>query len=778
MRLFRIKATNTRHAAILSLLALCCLTGVRAQIRVEAWRSHLSYNHIYSVQAAGKYAYAAAAQGMMRVDRTTGKRELLDKTTGLTDVGVSAFAYDSATKSLVIAYVNSNIDILQDGETFNVGDIRRSSISGDKSIRNIRFHGGNAYLACAFGVVALDLHRMEIKETYYLPITPVLDLAFFGDTLYAATEKGVLCAPLASNLSIAANWMPADAPLLAAQSVRHLAVTSAGWLLATVYDSSSAQSTLYARTSATGFVPILYDKIENVRVGKRHVLVCAGDSLLVFTPQMERYRSLGGIDWMSMEIEDADMDDDQHLWLAHKWAGLMEYDFEGGRLQNYSPQSPWTDNVYRLVPDKGRILLCHGGKSKTGVNANLKAALGFFDNEAWHSMHPGDADTLRDIVSAAVNPNNAGEVLAAAWGYGIIRIVDGKLVDVFNEGNTSGALKPYSEGGFRSLRTGDVCFDRGGNAWMTNSLVQNGIVERRKDGTWHSYSIGSLYNATDIDHILFDTANGVLWFYGRVNRLCAIRVASDGSTQLAYVNPNNGSKVSTTAVNCLVQDYNGELWMGTDKGIKKIFDGYKIFQNGGKGELSPVSCSNILISEGDMVEYLMAYESVTAIVVDGANRKWVGTANGGLYLLSANGLTQLEHYTVVNSPLFSNKIVALAFNPQNGELFIGTDKGLLSFRTTATYAGSDNSEHIHVFPNPVQPGYDGLIAINGFSRNAIVHITDAAGHTVFTTTAHGGQAVWNKRTNSGEEVATGVYFVFASNEEGKMRAVTKILVIK
>lgn len=774
---FRKKAMRTRNAIIL-LLTLCCLPIAHAQVRVGEWRSHLGYNHMYSVQAAGKYVYAAAAQGMMRINRVTGERDLLDKTTGLTDVGVSTFAYDSAMGALVIAYANANIDILRDGETFNVGDIRRSGMGGDKSIRSIRFHDGNAYLACAFGVVVLDLRRMEIKETYYPPVVPVNDIAFFGDTMYAATGKGLFGVPLASNLAISSNWRRDDASLLATQPVTRLAATEKGCLLATTYDTTSAQGTLFVRTATTPFAPLLDAKIASVRAGSSHVLVSTADSLIVFTPEMKRDGTFGDIGWMSMEIGDADMDNDRHLWLAHNWAGLVEYDIEGDKLQGHSPQSPWTDDVYGLVADKNSIYLCHGGKSRTNVNAYLKAVLGIFEDEVWHSVHPGNADTLRDIVSVAVNPKNPRELLAATWGQGIVRIVDGKIVEVYNEGNTGGALKPYTDGQFRSLRTGDVCFDRGGNAWMTNSLTQDGIVVRKGDGTWQSYSIGSLYNATEIDRILFDTVNGVLWFYGRANRLCAIHVDSEGNTQLAYVNPNSGSKVNTTAVNCLVQDHEGALWMGTDKGIKKIYEGYKIFQNGGQGELSPVNCSNILISEGDMVEYLMAYESVTAMVVDGANRKWVGTANGGLYLLSANGLTQLEHYTVANSPLFSNKIVALAINPSNGELFIGTDKGLLSFHSTATYATSENSEHIYAYPNPMPPDYDGLIAINGFSRNAIVHITDAAGHTVFTTTTHGGQAVWNKHTNSGEAVASGVYFVFASNGEGKQRAVTKILVIK
>jgi hypothetical protein len=247
---------------------------------------------------------------------------------------------------------------------------------------------------------------------------------------------------------------------------------------------------------------------------------------------------------------------------------------------------------------------------------------------------------------------------------------------------------------------------------------------------------------------------------------------------MAKVNPNNGSKLSTDAVTALVQDQNGNLWMGTNKGIKVIYDGYKAFQNGGNGETSPVTCSNITISNGEFAEYLMAYESITAIAVDGANRKWVGTANGGLYLISANGLEQLEHFTAANSPLFSDKIIALGINERTGEVYVGTDLGLQVYRGTATYAESIPLDQVYAFPNPVRPDYDGPIAIKGFTRNGIVHITDAAGHTVYSTTANGGQAIWNGRNLSGERVASGVYYVFASDAQGSNRSVAKILIIR
>ena len=134
--------------------------------------------------------------------------------------------------------------------------------------------------------------------------------------------------------------------------------------------------------------------------------------------------------------------------------------------------------------------------------------------------------------------------------------------------------------------------------------------------------------------------------------------------------------------------------------------------------MAPVNCSNILYNEDGINEYLMAYESITCMAVDGANRKWVGTSNNGLYLISANGLEQLHHFTTANSPLASDKIVALAVHPESGVVYIGTDMGLQSYRSTATVAYAEPMADIHAFPNPVRPGYDGPIAVKGFTRDA------------------------------------------------------------
>ena len=172
---------------------------------------------------------------------------------------------------------------------------------------------------------------------------------------------------------------------------------------------------------------------------------------------------------------------------------------------------------------------------------------------------------------------------------------------------------------------------------------------------------------------------------------------------------------------------------------------------------------------------LLETEVVTAITVDGANRKWVGTMNSGIYFMSSDGTQQLNHFTAENSPLFSNNITSIAINPEDGEVFFGTDLGIISYKSTATE--SAESCAIFAYPNPVQNKYEGLIAIKGLTKDAGVKITDISGSLIYQTKALGGQAIWDGKNLKGEKAASGVYLVFSSNGDGSASCSTKILIV-
>lgn len=762
------------------MIVLAVVVPVRSQVAVGKWRDHLSYSSAYRVEDAGDRIYCSSYDALFYYDLDDHTVNRLNKTTPtqLSDIGISTFAYDARTGDVVVAYNNANVDIIRDDKVVNINDIKRSNIGGSKKINNISFNNRKVYLSCAFGVVVIDMNRDEISETYYLgaegSAMNVNDIAFTDSLIVAATDSGIYTAPKGSAmLSVYSTWSRDNSTLLAGQCVVRLGTDSEGHLLTLTRGESD--TTLYRETAAMAFAPFLSGDIESFKICQGGLVVSRSNKVEIYDKNGTLRQSVGDVDWMEMSPNDAIMDKDGRLWVAHKWSSLVTVDRDATSVQSLGPEGPWSRNAYRVVSFDSTLYLCPGGHRTT--YAGVYNAADVFINKGldWRSLDDSEGilNGKMDVCDVAINPRDKRQMMVSSWGSGIIEVKDNKVIGFYDDHNSEGAIVRYSLGDYNVVLTGGVAYDIDGNLWITNSLVDAALAVRYNDGKWKKFSTMGVVTS-DIDRIIWDSIYDLKIFWGRANRI----FVHDGESKLAYIDPNNGAKLETSSVNCVEQDHGGQLWIGTNKGIKVSYNLGKAFENGGNGEMSPVTCNNILFSENGITEYLMAYENVTCIAVDGANRKWIGTSTGGLYLLSANGLQQLEHFTASNSPLFSDKIISLAVMPWSGELFIVTDKGVQSYRGTATYAFATPMEEVYAFPNPVRPDYEGTIAIKGFTRNALVHITDAAGNTVYSTRAAGGQAVWDGRTHDGRKVSSGVYYVFASSDDGGMKSATKIMIIR
>jgi flagellar hook assembly protein FlgD len=82
-----------------------------------------------------------------------------------------------------------------------------------------------------------------------------------------------------------------------------------------------------------------------------------------------------------------------------------------------------------------------------------------------------------------------------------------------------------------------------------------------------------------------------------------------------------------------------------------------------------------------------------------------------------------------------------------------------------------------VFPNPVRPGYEGLITIQGIRYDSDVKVTDVAGNLIFKTTSNGGTATWDGKRVDGSSVESGVYLIWTATNEGTSRKVGKVVVV-
>jgi ligand-binding sensor domain-containing protein len=379
-----------------------------------------------------------------------------------------------------------------------------------------------------------------------------------------------------------------------------------------------------------------------------------------------------------------------------------------------------------------------------------------------------------DILSIAIDPKNSRHAFAATYGSGMLEILNDSAILRYDESNST--LGHHTASSVDDIRVGGVTFDNEGNLWAVTSH-NNRCLSRKQGDQWTGYTI-PIVNENDLGQVLVNR-HGHVWIqmrYGTQNPN-SILVFTDNGTpgntaddQSRLLNSSVGSgNIPGNTVLSMAEDNKGEIWVGTEKGVavfyspENVFSGYNF------------DAQQILVTQGNNTQYLLENEAVTAIAVDGANRKWIGTDRGGVFLFSEDGTSQIYHFTADNSPLLSDRIVCLAIN-QDGEVFFGTDKGVISFRSTATPGGETNT-NVYAFPNPVKSDYEGYIAVKGLVENAQVRITDVNGTLVYSTRAEGGQAIWDGKNFDGRKARTGVYLVYAANDTGSEKVVTKILII-
>jgi ligand-binding sensor domain-containing protein len=329
-----------------------------------------------------------------------------------------------------------------------------------------------------------------------------------------------------------------------------------------------------------------------------------------------------------------------------------------------------------------------------------------------------------------------------------------------------------------------LTFDNDGMLWMScsaESANKDNILRLNPaTGEWKEYNDAILKYNNNILYILRKSIRdnkGNIWIVNDHHlHPCLIRINPETETFTRFDNFVNqdGTKYEVHYVRCVEQDLDGNIWIGTDIGLFMYNEAQQADETLGFTQVK------VPRNDGtDLADYLLTNTDITCITIDGANRKWIGTNSSGVYLISADNYTQLHNFTTENSPLLSNTIESIAVNPNTGETFFGTDMGLCSYMSDASAAIDEmKSDDVYAFPNPVPPGYNGLITVRGLSMNADVKILTISGKLVAEGHSNGGTFTWNGCDQSGRRVASGVYMIATATKDGKKGVVAKVAVVQ
>jgi len=772
---------------LILLSALFLSVQAFAQVGIGQWRDHLPYDKTIAVtEGNNNRIYCATPYGAVYYDKSNNSITRLNRINGLSDVSISTLNFDTKTNYLIIAYINGNIDLVKDDQVFNISDIKRKSMVGSKRINRITFRNQFCYLSCDFGIVVLDLKRKEIKDTYYIgpdgSAIVVNDFSYDDTLFYAATEKGLYSAkindPFLSNYSVWGKDLQIPYP---DANYNTLALRK-GHIYINMSNPVFATDTIFEKFQNQ------WQKMPSSPSGPNYRIKAYEDTLLIVSEYSFRYYwnnmtksfigysyNIDGVDY-TPQPRDVIFDKQATVWIADNALGLIE-SWKTWAYERIKVVGPPFKNAYSMTSFQSHLWVASGGIRSNWDNRYLKRGVYHFANENWTTYNSKNTlafDTIHDMMKVVVNPNNLNEVFIASWGDGVIKLKNGKVSTIFNTSN-SPLQEAINYPGF--IGVAGLAYDRDNNLWVTNTANPNALHMMEPGGKWYTFSLSPLVSSDVVGDLVIDQYNQK-WII--MPRGHGIIVYNDNNTagnifddRKKRLNTNvGGGKLPSTGINSLAVDKNGEVWVGTDKGVAVFYSPGSVFSG------DNFDSQQIYIDQEGISQYLLESEVVTAITIDGANNKWFGTRNAGVFLMSPDGTKQIHHFTQNNSPLLSDNIFSIAIDQNSGEVFFGTENGIISYRGEATEGLDYQQDTVIVFPNPVRPGYNGPIAVNGLYQNAEIRIADAYGNVVYEGKANGGQAVWNGKNGNGERVTSGVYFVFSTSEEGQFTKVAKILFIR
>ena len=774
----RIKTISTLSACLLAVWQLA------AQIPIGTFRQHLPYNAAHGVAVTNNVVYAATEQSIMYMDKSDMTMHAWSKVEGLSDIGIASIASNKASNTLIIAYNNGNVDIIKDNKLFNLPDIKNKQFTGSKRIYSIFVEEQKAYLSTAFGVIVINLNNNTVEDTWFTNFQGgylnVYDIQIVNGQIYMITERGIYTHSYpALSVTDFASWQVLSGT--ETMNVNRMTFFDNRLIFSTQYLNSPDSLYMY-ENGAPHYLDtaMQVEQIRGLQANDNLLAVAIYNEICFYNKNFElelrgNWGTGVGVEGVNHLLFEGDT-----VWVADRYNGIVRYRYPNTYCQLYAANGPHNYMVSAINVVNGKVAVVPG--SRAGLNSSwIPPSLSFFENGEWHSVVGSFYDTgvTWDMNNVVINPRNANEMWCTSWGCGLFKIEGDRVTARYDSANS-----PLT--GANPLVSG-ISFDNYNNLWVTMTNTFYPLHVLKNNGTWKSFSLLPAASAGITDrkpeHVLVDS-RGYKWitFTRPDNAQNPLLVAFDDrgtidnttDDRIARVEVNYNSSEAepfSYIVTCIAEDKEGAIWLGTRTGIKVIYYPENVFTKNGV-----YYAQYIKFYQNGYVELLLRNEEITAIAVDGANRKWIGTAEAGLFLVSANGTESLLHFTDENSPLFSNTITSLAIDHSNGELFIGTANGLLSYRSDATW-GHETYDECKVFPNPVREGYTGKVAVSGLMDNSFCKITDAEGKLVWQGYANGGELIWNCQDFYGNRPATGVYYVMASNPTGKEKKVAKFLFI-
>ncbi len=753
------------------------------------WKDHFSYRNCQHIAESDNYVATSCDVGLMMYNKINDEIKTYSRVNGLSDINISAIQ-SLPNDQFIIGYTNGNIDIISIDEVFNIPDIKNKQIQGDKQINHFHIKDNLAYCSTGFALLVINTKKIEIADTYYLGINsvnlPVYESFIIGNAIYAATDRGLLKTQLDnSQIAYYETWEE-----ISGSTDPAIAINFFSNALITVKKVTNGFSLLYGNKENWTELKTLPD-FKNIAASGENLLLIQANKIEHYKTNYILSKTIDH--YLFDEVNTANMQANDALYSVFEETCYIADGIYGIVKKGISEDltfianGPYSNNSTNLHATHSCIYSVTGNKGQ-----DKPAEYAFFTNNTWSyylSSNTGVESAWVNLISVCSSTIDDTKVFFSSWGVGLFQHKEETPIHIGARDNglqeTSGAIN-----------VGCLASDKKGNIWMTNAGVESGIVVKSQD-EWYRFDYASTQYLNDYGQMLISKDDYVWMTIHNAGKPQLLVINTQGTLtddkddkyrgpihQSAETNEkrNEGQlklwdenhEVITNSVLSIAEDKNKYIWLGTDKGVLVYYSPWTILN-----EPYPIA-SRIKVPRNDgsnLADYLLEKERVSCITVDGANRKWLGTEGSGLYLVSEDGLKTYHTFNTDNSPLPSNHITSIAISPVTGEVFIATDRGIVSYKGKAT-EGVQSFSKVYAYPNPVRHDFSGNITISGLMQDSRVKITTSSGRLVHETVSLGGKAYWDGTNFNGEKVKSGVYLAYVSANGGQQSTVTKILIIR
>lgn len=745
----------------------------------QPWKGYFSYNNVKDISQSPTRFFAASENALFSQNIISAEIKTTNTVDGLVGQTISCIYHSPTFNRTLIGYENGLLIVINeaDGTMRQVVDIINKQLPENlKKINHISEHEGKAYLSCDFGIAQFNLATLLFGDTYFIGFNGaeirVNQTVVANGFIYASsTFNGIRRANIESpNLIDFAEWTE---------------INAGSWNgVAEVGDeivAMNANGNLHRFNGAT-FQPFI--QFPQTAVDLRS----NGDILsITFPNQVSFYNEqLAPV----LTLTDAQLQ--QPILPVFTCAtaigntvyiGTTENGIITSAINNISnftyllPDGPLRNSTFRINASTENLWVVFGGYNSDynpyGYdNTGFPPLFGIskLADKKWLNIPASEVLGARALSSIAINPRNSNEVYISSFFRGLLKLENDVPTTLLTPANTgpNGLENIEIPNNPNDIRVDNLVYDRSGNLWMTNGLVQKALKVLNTNNQWQSVNLENIlpeltnYSAIKIDK------NNTKWVGSRRG---VVAYNENGGNFKIITEGSDEGNLPSPDVRALAIDNRNQLWIGTIRGLR-VLSSVDRFNSEGQMTANP-----IIIVEEDLAQELLFQQFITVIEVDGANNKWIGTANSGLFQFSADGQRTLQRFTIDNSPLPSNTINDIDINPITGEVFIATPQGIVVYKGIAT-EGTDNLQNVVVYPNPVRPGFAGTVKITGLLDKANVKITDISGNLVHEVISEGGTIEWDTTAFGKYKVASGVYMIFISAQDGFETKVKKVMIVR